>query len=427
MRVLQINKFLYGGAGAETVLFRTAELLAGQGHEVAYFAMADPRNRDSSQARFFPPGRYYGDDQTIGQRLKNAASAVYSFESRRALRKLIHAERPELAHVHNVYHQLTLSIFDELAGHGIPIVMTVHDLKPVCPSYSAFVNHEPCRRCITGRSWHVVAHRCIHRSLGGSLIAATEAALARKRSLYDLVDAFIVPSNYYIDLLVMGGLARDRMHLIPNFVADEQFTALRSSRDARRRSILFVGRLEEAKGIRVLVDAAKRCGRGIDIDIVGSGALEEEVSIAAATGVVNYLGAVPWDGIAALMDRAAALVVPSLSEENCPMVVLEAGARGLPVIASNRGGLMELVSHGEDGMLVEPNSAEDLAKAMLRLASDLPLSARLGRSRRARVMRDNRSDEYLARLLDVYRTAAGNAGADAARATASGPPEYRSR
>jgi glycosyltransferase involved in cell wall biosynthesis len=402
MRVLQVNKFLYGRAGAETVMFRTADLLRSNGHNVSFFAMQDPRNVPCAESGYFPRGRYYSGPHSVFSQARSAAASIYSLEARRSLRRLLENRRPDIAHLHNVYHQLTLSVVDELAAQDIPTVMTVHDFKPVCPSYLAYTEHAPCRRCVTGHPGHVIAHRCIKNSRAASTVAAVEALLTRTRRMYHLIDAFIVPSKHCVEVLVEGGLPANRMHMIPNFVADEQFREPGERTEARAPMALFVGRLEEAKGIDVLLAAARLVADEIDVVVVGEGPLQRDVQDADRAGSVRYLGRREWSEIAGLMDRASALVVPSLWEENCPMVVLEAGARGCPVIASDRGGLKELISHGHDGLLFPAGHTGALAAALLKLGRDVALSDQLGRAGHLRIVARNTSRGYLEALMDVY-------------------------
>jgi glycosyltransferase involved in cell wall biosynthesis len=402
MHVLQINKFLYGGAGAETVMFRTADLLRSNGHEVSFFAMQDPRNMPCAESEYFPRGRYYGEDQSLIRRARDAGASIYSVEARKALRRLVRDRRPDVAHLHNVYHQLTLSIVDELAAQGIPIVMTLHDYKPVCPSYVLYTDEAPCHRCVKGNPTHAIVHRCIKGSRAASAVAATEALLTRVRGIYGRIDAFIAPSRHLAEVMVEGGLPASRMHVIPNFVADEQFREPGLKQLDNPPTVLFVGRLEEVKGLRVLLAAARETASAATVVVVGSGPLEHEVRQAENEGIVRYMGQRGWEQIAEMMDSASALVVPSLWEENCPMVVLEAGARGCPVIASDRGGLRELVSDGVDGLLTMPGDSQRLAAAIRRITADALLCQRLGHERWARARLHNEAKAHLEPLLALY-------------------------
>jgi glycosyltransferase involved in cell wall biosynthesis len=403
MRVLQVNKFLYGGAGAETVMFRTADLLRSHGHDVSFFAMQDPRNVPCAESKYFPRGRYYDADHGLISRARDAASSIYSLDARKALRRLLRDQRPDVAHLHNVYHQLTLSVVDELAAQKIPIVMTLHDYKPVCPSYVMYTDDAPCHRCVTGNPGHAVVHRCIKGSRAASAVGTAEALLARTRKLYKRIDAFISPSQYLADVMMEGGLPADRMHVIPNFVADEQLRDDSPREVTGPPMVLFVGRLEEVKGVRVLLEAARVVAPEVEVIIVGHGPLEADVGQAERDGVVRYLGRRDWGEISQLMDHARALMVPSLWEENCPMVVLEAGARGCPVIASDRGGLTELVRHNEDGLLVPPGDTAGLVAAIKGVVDHDELYQFFGHNRWTRTRSRNTGSSYLESLLTVYR------------------------
>jgi glycosyltransferase involved in cell wall biosynthesis len=408
MRVLQVNKFLYGSAGAETVMFRTADLLRSHGHEVSFFGMQDPRNVPCAESEYFPSGRYYNGEFGLIRRARDAASSIYSLEARRALRRLLRARRPDVAHLHNVYHQLTLSVVDELAAQGVPMVMTLHDYKPVCPSYVLYTENAPCHRCVTSHPGHAIAHRCIKGSRAASAIGAAEALLTRTRKLYERIDAFLSPSRFLAKVMVEGGLPAERMHVIPNFVADEQFGEPGARQITDPPMVLFVGRLEEVKGVRVLLEAARAVAPEVEVIVVGHGPLEAEVQQAEREGIVRFLGRRDWDEIAELMDRARALVVPSLWEENCPMVVLESGARSCPVIAADLGGLQEMVDHRTDGLLFPAGDHDQLAAGINLLALDPSLCLEMSESRRHRTTDHYSAGPYYPRLLEIYDGAAAS-------------------
>jgi glycosyltransferase involved in cell wall biosynthesis len=404
VHVLQVNKFLFGKGGSETVMFRTADLLRANDHNVSFFAMQDPQNVACAESKYFPRGRYYGADHGLVQRVRDAGASIYSVEARRAMGRLLRDRRPDVAHLHNVYHQLTLSIIKELKAQDVPVVLTLHDYKPVCPSYVVYTDNMPCHRCVGSHPGHAIVHKCVKGSRTASAIAAAEAIVVRAQGLYGLVDGFIAPSRHMASVMVDGGLPSGRMHVIPNFIADEQFRD-RLPRKRRAPMVLFVGRLEVVKGVRVLLSAARSVSSDIEVVIVGHGPLEREVQTAADEGVVRYLGSREWDEIAALMDQARAIVVPSLWEENCPMVVLEAGARHCAVVASDRGGLLDLVDHEADGLVFPAGDPEALAAAMNRVGTDEPLAIRLGDARYSRTLKENAAAVHLPALLAAYRNA----------------------
>ena len=182
---------------------------------------------------------------------------MYSPAARRAIARLLDAHRPDVAHLHNVYHQLTLSIVDELASRGIPIVLTMHDWKIACPAYTLFTEGDVCRRCPTGNVASAVRHRCVKSSVAASVIAATEAIIAQRRGSYEKVQRFIAPSRFAIGVAALAGVSEAKVAHIPNFLPDDELNVTARDDDAGAQ-FLYAGRLEETKGIRGLLAAFAR-------------------------------------------------------------------------------------------------------------------------------------------------------------------------
>src|SRR5262245_39238650 len=237
--------------------------------------MRHPANLPSPYERYFAPARSYAGDGGLVRRVGDAASSVYSWKARRALGALLDVRRPDVAHLHNVYHQLTLSVVDELARRRIPIVLTLHDWKIACPAYTLFTEGRPCGRCVHGSVANAVVHRCVKSSRAASGLAATEAAIARHRDTYGKVQRFIAPSRFAAGVAGMAGVERRRVDYVPNFLADAELAAEPS--DGTREPIFFAaGRLDATKGVRELLSAFARV-EGAQLRIAGGGELEGEV------------------------------------------------------------------------------------------------------------------------------------------------------
>ncbi|MFZ1735789.1 MAG: glycosyltransferase, partial [Candidatus Moraniibacteriota bacterium] len=120
MKILEVNKFFYPRRGAERHFIDLIRLLEGQGHEVAVFSMEHPENLPSPYAKFFPP--YVGfnsDDSTFFQRLRGI-TRVWSFGNQKKMESLLTEFCPDVVHIHNIYHQLSLSILAPIKKLGIP-------------------------------------------------------------------------------------------------------------------------------------------------------------------------------------------------------------------------------------------------------------------------------------------------------------------
>ncbi len=405
MRILLANKFFRPGAGAETAFFATRDLLQSAGHEVIDFGMAGDGNLPSPYAKYFAPERSYDADGGRGKRIGDALSSVYSPGARRAIRRLIADHRPDVAHLHNIYHQLTLSIVDELVAQRVPIVLTLHDYKIVCPSYTLFTEGERCHRCVASHPLHAVRHRCIKDSRAASLLGAVEAAGARARGSYRKVDALISPSRFLADLAATR-VPSPRVHVLPNFLPVERLPTA-APVNQRDQAVLFAGRLEEVKGIRPLLEAFQRHDTGgLRLVVAGDGPLRDIVSAsAAATDRIDFVGRLKAEQVQQRLASARAMVLPALWEENNPMIVLEARVAGTPVIAADTGGLPEMVDDRVDGLLCDATSSAAIAQAVRQLALDPELGSRMTEAGQSRFVRDNSPVVHYERLMEIYRAA----------------------
>jgi glycosyltransferase involved in cell wall biosynthesis len=170
-----------------------------------------------------------------------------------------------------------------------------------------------------------------------------------------------------------------------------------SNEDQREMVILAVGRLVPQKGFEHLIAAFWRLSDempDVRLRIAGSGSLRDELTKAASrSGVsdrIDFMGTISREQVAREMSRAGVLAVPSViaadgDRDGIPNVILEAGAHGLPVVASGISGIPEAVVDGETGLLVEPHDEAALATALRRILTDRALAGRLAAGLNARV------------------------------------------
>jgi len=176
---------------------------------------------------------------------------------------------------------------------------------------------------------------------------------------------------------------------------------------ARRNAVLFLGRIEDAKGVPELLKAFAVLRMQVpDAELVcaGAGAVEAAAGRAAALGIADAVRFPGWLGEAqkrAWLARTAVFVLPSRAE-GLPMSLLEAMAAGVPVVASAVGGIPDVVKHGVNGLLVAPGDPVDLVRALRRVFRDPPLAAKLGAAARETVRTGYTPERVLARLGEVY-------------------------
>jgi glycosyltransferase involved in cell wall biosynthesis len=398
--LLAINNYYYPRGGAEVLFLEHNRMFENIGWQVVPFAMRHAKNLPSPWTEYFPDEIEFGAEYGLAEKLVRAPRVIYSQQARQRMRRLLGTVQPRIAHVHNVYHHLSPSVLPLLRERGIPVVMTLHDLKLACPAYTMMSGGKPCERCRGGKLYNVAVNRCIKGSLALSSLVMVEAYVHRALGLYaDNVDRFIVPSRFLLEKLVQWGWARERFVHIPNFVDIDRF---QPRTDAGRRFV-YCGRLDELKGIETLVRAAALARQ--PVTLIGRGPLEARLhALSAELGAdVDFAGYLTQDALVAAIGQARAVVVPSECNENAPLSLLEAYAAGRPVIGSRIAGIPELVREDETGVLFPAGDAEALAEALSRLTAlpDARVSA-MGAAARAWAEQDFNAAIYLQRQLDLY-------------------------
>jgi glycosyltransferase involved in cell wall biosynthesis len=396
--LLSINNYYYPRGGAEVVFFRHNGMLHDAGWDVIPFAMNHRMNIGGERSEFVSEIEYGRESDGLATRLRKGLKAVYSFEARSKLARLIDRSGPDLCHAHNVYHHLSPSILGLVRSRGIPLVMTLHDLKIACPAYSMLTHDGICERCKDGRLYQVVTNRCMKGSLALSALVMLESYLHLALGSYlRNVDRFLVPSRFYLHKLVEWGFPAERFEYVPNFVAAESFEACY----APGARFVYFGRLSPEKGVATLIRAAAEAQVGIDV--IGTGPAENELRALAAGRDVRFLGYLTGTKLNAAVSSARAVVVPSEWYENAPLAVLEGAALGKPLIVARIGGLPELVVEGESGWAFESRSIGELA-ATLRRVVQLPDAdvAASGMAARRRIEDEFSPQRYLERIRGVY-------------------------
>ena len=202
-----INKFFFPRGGAETVFFQERENLKQAGYEVLEFAMHHPDNLASDYDNYFVPQveyRYAEDEKSkpgLMDKLFITKNFIYNRQAVAQLGQLIRKEKPDIAHLHNIYHQISPAIITLLKKSGIKIILTLHDYKLICPVYKMLRHGNICRKCQGKKFWHVVTGRCEGRSISRSMLLAVEAYWHRWLRSYDQVDLFLSPSRFMAEIM----------------------------------------------------------------------------------------------------------------------------------------------------------------------------------------------------------------------------------
>jgi glycosyltransferase involved in cell wall biosynthesis len=341
MKVLLVHNQYQQPGGEDQVFAAEGALLETYGHQVLRYCVHNDRVAGTNP-------------------LALAGATVWNRSSYRELRSLIRRERPRVAHFHNTLPLISPAGYYAAKAEGVPVVQTLHNYRLLCPNALFFRDGHVCEDC-RGKfvPWPGVLHACYRGSRPAS--AAVAAMLATHRGLRtwtEQVDVYIATTEFARKKLIQGGVPAEKLKVKPNFLHPAPGPGA-----IRDYYALFVGRLSPEKGVGTLLKAWEHSRGLMPLKIVGDGPLAGE--IADATGGLarraEWLGRQPRERVLTLMKEASVLVFPSTCYENFPMTIVEAYAVGLPVIASNLGGMSSLIDHGRTGLHFRPGDPEDLA------------------------------------------------------------------
>ncbi len=406
-QLLAINNYHYLRGGSEVVFFGHNRLLEERGWEVVPFSMQHPDNMPTYWSRWFIENSDFDPKSSVSRKIKQITRVVYSLEARSKIQQLLEHISPDICHIHNIYHHISPSILPVLYGRGIPVVMTLHDLKLACPAYSMLSGGKICERCKGGRTYNLLRYRCIKNSLALSGVVFIERITHDiLRSYCKYINRFVVPSRFLLDKLVEWGWRRESFSYVPNFIDSSLFLP----RFEPGRRFVYFGRLSPEKGVSLLIQAA--CRARVALTIIGTGPEDARLREIADKqgGDVEFLGHLSGACLRESVARARAVVVPSTCYENAPMAVMEAYSLGKPVLAANIGGIPELVRE-ETGATFPVGSVDALAELLARF-SELPASLleQMGHSGREWMKRDFSPQKYRYRVMDIYRALGAGSG-----------------
>jgi glycosyltransferase involved in cell wall biosynthesis len=363
VKILLVHNF-YQQPGGEDEVFRSErDLLRAHGHEVHEFTL-------------------HNDAVPTYGKLALASATLWNREAHRAVGRIARLHRAEVVHFHNTFPLVSPAAYYAARDVGAAVVQTLHNFRLLCPGATFFRDGRPCEDCLgSAVPWRGALHGCYRGSRAQTgVLAAVLAAHRAARTWQRAVDRYVALTQFARGKFVAGGLPPERVLVKPNFLPDPGV-----GRGAGGHGV-FVGRLSPEKGVRTLLDAWPRAASLLPLKIVGDGPLEAEVArFAATTPGVEWLGRQPHARVLELIGDASFLLLPSGCYEGFPRTIVEAFAKGTPVLASDLGAMRELVSQGVTGRRFNSSNPEDLA---------LQVKALLTNSEGARELRSNARAEY---------------------------------
>jgi len=405
MKVLLIDVYNFNKGGAETVCFNTGKLLEEHGHKVVYFTLKWPQNNPSPYSKYFPESKETRKGPL--RQVKNLVNYFYHFEAAKKIEELIKVEKPDIAHIHLMWGQITPSILPVLKKYNIPVLFTVHDYRLVCPVYT-FRDGKGriCEDCKGKYFYKCFTHTCCK---GSKMMSAVMAAEQYFRN------TFFNPAKFFNGFIYVSNFAREiqekympAVKSTPNITLYNFSTSIKDAPKAypSQKYFLFYGRLSYEKGVKTLLKAFRNVP-DCKLKVVGTGPKENELKAFARDNNmqnVEFLGYKRGKELTDLVSNAYFVIVPSEWYENNPMTIIESYSVGTPVIGARIGGIPEIVVNGKTGFQFESGNVEDL-KSKINCADQLTTEAYTKLSQGTlNFAHDNLSlENYYPRLISFYK------------------------
>ena len=381
MDILVAHNFYKQSGGEDQCVAAEIDMLRAYGHRVTQYSVSN----DSID--------------TMGY-LRLASRTIWSQQTFRELRQIFQTHRPQIAHFHNTFPLISPSAYYAAHAENVPVVQTVHNFRLCCANGQLFRDGRVCEDCLGKSSpWRGLVHKCYRNSRVAS--AGVVSMLATHRALGSwsrAVDLYIALTEFSRRKLIEGGLPASKIAVKPNFAYPDPCAGA-----GREGYALFVGRLSQEKGLETLLSAWRLLEGILPLKIAGGGPMAATVQEAASNDVaIEFLGPVPLEAVYTLIGEATVLVLPSEWYECFPRVLIEAFAKGTPVIASKLGAMAEIVDDGRTGLHFKPGDAADLAAKVRLLLAEPQQLARMRRAAREKFEESFTAELNHKRLMALY-------------------------
>jgi glycosyltransferase involved in cell wall biosynthesis len=417
MKIVLCNKYFFLNGGTEKYLRDVMHCFASTGHEPVPFSVSYAGNWQSPYSHLFlpPPG---DEHQTRFEhiRLRPAGiirhldRSIYSVEARLYLTRLLREiGGADVAYLLNIYNYMSPSVIHTLKKFRIPVVLQIGDYNLLCPSYLFLRQGMPCTLCARGSYVPALRYRCVKENLWLSAVRVFAMLVHRLLHIYDLVDAFVVPSAFMRDRLLEGGFSPERLHLIAYPVSGPA-----ARRSEKRNYILYFGRIIYEKGLDILIHAFQQLPAGPELVLIGrsySGERErlEKLIYSNCRSRIRFLDFMEGEELSRWIEEALVSVVPSRWPDNAPLSVYESFMHGTPVLGANIGALSEQIQNGVTGMLFCPGSVNDLGAKLALMLESRERLIDMGNAAKEYAVREHSMQNHMARLLLLFESVRENA------------------
>ena len=345
-KILQVHNYYQIPGGEDTVVANEKRLLEENGHQVIQYT------RHNSELK----------NQTVLQKLLLPISTIFNLRTYREIKQKIREEQIDVVHVHNTLNLISPSVYYAALSCKVPVVQTLHNFRMLCPCGTFYRDGHICEDCVEKGLGCAVRYKCYRGSRVQTLGIVSSTLFHRWTGIYRKIH-FICLTEFNREKLLMLNRGRrkplidaKKTYIKPNFTFNVQTSA------SRGNVYLTIGRVEELKGISLLLEAFQKMPKK-KLMIAGSGGHLEDYRGKASENI-TFLGQLNQQQLHECLQSAMAVILASQCYETFGMTGVEAYAAHKPIIVGDIGNIADLVENGVTGIKFQYNSSDALIAAI---------------------------------------------------------------
>ena len=341
--ILIVHNFYQIPGGEDTVVANEMKMLEDHGHKVILYTRSNNELKNMGLLR----------------KLLLPFTTIFNPKTYRDIKRLIRQENVEIVHVHNTLNLISPAVYYAAKKMKVPVVQTVHNFRLLCPGATFYRDGHICEDCSTKGLGCAIKHSCYRGSKVQTLICVIGTLIHRMVGIYGKINYICLTEFNKEKLLNIKQIKEDRVFVKPNFVEAPK------KQYEKNDSYVFVGRIEEIKGITDLLEAWKKLGSDAPHLIVcGTGPLLEECKKYVNDNniiSIDFLGFVPHEDVMNILSQSRYLVLPTRVYEGFPMTIVEAYSVGTPVIVPDLGNAGDIIKDSITGYKYKVGDIRNIA------------------------------------------------------------------
>lgn len=329
--VLLVHNYYQFAGGEDTVVTSEKKLLEEYGHKVVLYT------KDNSVLK-----------KSILKKILLPFTTIWSWSTFFEVRNIIKKEKIDIVHCHNTLPLVSPSVYYAALSMKVPVVQTVHNFRFVCPNAVFFCKGQICEKCYERNSFiPAVSNKCYRDSTLQTFVLVLMLRFHRLIGTYKRISyIFLTDFNRRkFDKLI--DIDSDMVFIKPNYVEENSFNVTEID-----NTYVYAGRLDERKGVMLLINYWKRLPLNYVLHIYGDGPLRKYVEDNCAENIV-YLGFQKKEVIIQDLAKSTALVFPGMLYEGYPMTIAESMSVGCPVLSSDIGNSADIVVSSGGGTVFD--------------------------------------------------------------------------